>query len=202
MNTDQEWEVSGSYYEACNCEAVCPCRQEGEGHGNGSAYDTCDFAVSWKIDKGHKDGRDLAGLSATMVGSFRFAEPGIPWRVAMFVDETADEARQQDLADIFLGRIDGDSRKLYGQLIQEVTMVRPAAIDLVHERGRWRIGINTFVEVRSTVDAVASGPVTCGLTDNAPGTEMISDVLTVDVPPFEWNLRERCSFQSIFDYRG
>jgi len=24
------WELSGSHYEACNCEAVCPCRRHGD----------------------------------------------------------------------------------------------------------------------------------------------------------------------------
>jgi len=196
------WEARGSYYEACKCEAVCPCRREGDRRGGRSTYDTCDFVLSWKIEDGYVDGRDLAGLSTAIVGSYSNDEPGSPWRVALFVDEKADEARQQDLADVFLGRVDGDTHRLYGRAIQEVTMVRPAVIELVHEPGRWRIGVNTFVEVRSTVAADADGPVTCGLTDHVVGTEMISDVMTVAVPPFEWSFRERCSFESSFAYRG
>jgi hypothetical protein len=210
MKTDQEtemrpeakWQVSGSYYEACNCEAVCPCRREGDREGGRSTYDTCDFALSWEIRDGHVNGRDLAGLSTVMVGSYCDDEPRSPWRVALFVDDKADEVRQRDLADVFLGRIEGDSRRLYGRGIQEVSMVRPAEIRLVHKPGRWHIGVKTFVEVRSTVAAAADGPVSCGLTNHAAGTEMISDVLTVTTPPYEWDLRERCSFQSAFSYRG
>jgi hypothetical protein len=137
-----------------------------------------------------------------MVGSYSDDEPGSPWRVALFVDENADEDRRKDLADVFLGRIGGDTYRLYGRAIREVTVLRPATIRLAHERGRWRIGVDTFVEVRSTIEADADGPVSCGISDHAPGTEMISDVLTVAVPPFEWNLRERCSFESPFTYRG
>jgi hypothetical protein len=196
------WEVSGSYYEACNCETVCPCRREGDRQGGRSTYDTCDFALSWKIEEGHVDGRDLSALSTVLVGSYSDDEPKSPWRVALFVDENADEDRQGDLADVFLGRIDGDTHRLYGRVIQEVSMVRPASIRLVHEPGRWRIGVETFVEVRSTVEASTQGPVGCGISDWVPGTEMISDVLVVAVPPFEWNLRERCSFESSFAYRG
>jgi len=196
------WEVKGSYYEACNCEAVCPCRREGDRRGGRSTYDTCDFVLSWVIDDGHVNGRGLSGLSAVMVGSYSDDEEGSPWRVMLFVDEDADETRQGDLADVFLGRIGGDTHRLYGRVIRDVTMVRPAAIGLVHEPGRWRIGIDTFVEVRSTLEADSDGPVSCGITDFAPGTEMISDVLTVAVPPYEWNLRERCSFESAFVYRG
>jgi len=158
--------------------------------------------LSWKIDEGQVDGRDLSGLSTVLVGSYSDDEPEKPWRVALFVDENTDEDRQGDLADVFLGRIDGDTRRLYGGRIQEVSMVRPAAIRLVHEPGRWRIGVETFVEVRSTVEADADGPVSCGITDWVPGTEMISEVLVVATPPHEWSFRERCSYESSFAYRG
>lgn len=196
------WEVRGSYYEACNCEAVCPCRRHGDRQGGRSTYGECDFALSWMIDEGHVDGRDLSGLSTVMVGSYSDDEPRSPWRVSLFVDETADEARQQDLANVFLGRIGGDTHRLYGRAIIDVAMVKSAAIQLVHEPRRWRIGVSTFVEVQSTVEASAEGPVTCGISDHAAGTELISDVLVVAAPPFKWSLRKRCAFQSSFRYKG
>lgn len=196
------WEVSGSYYEACNCEAVCPCRRHGDRQGGRSTYKKCDFVLSWMIAEGQVDDRDLSGLSTVLVGSYSDDEPGSPWRVALFVDETADEDRQRDLADVFLGRIGGDTHRLYSRAIQEVLMVRPAAIALVHEPGRWRIGVSTFVEVQSTVEASTQGLVSCGISDHVPGTELISDVLVVAAPPFKWNLRERCAFESSFMYKG
>ena len=120
---------------ACNCEAVCPCRRHGDRQGGRSTYETCDFVLSWMLEKGHVDGRDLSGLSTVLVGSYADDESGSPWRVALFIDETADEDRQRDLADVFLGRIGGDTHRLYGRLIQDVSMIRPAAIRLVHEPG-------------------------------------------------------------------
>jgi hypothetical protein len=154
------------------------------------------------IEEGKVDDRDLSGLSTVLVGSCSDDEPDSPWRVALFVDENANEARQGDLADVFLGRIAGDTHRLYGRAIRQVSMVRPAAIRLSHEPGRWRIGVSTFVEVRSTVEATIQGPATCRISDHAPGTELISDVLVVAAPPFEWKLREQCAFASSFVYRG
>lgn len=196
------WEVSGSYFEACNCQAVCPCRRHGDRKGSRSTYGTCDFVLSWQIEAGRVDGRDLSGLSAVLIGTYSDEEEGSPWRVALFVDQNADEARRQDLADVFLGRIGGDTHRLYGRAIEEVSMVRPAAIGLVHEPGRWRIGVSTFVEVRATAEASAQGPVSCGISDHIRGSELISDVLVVAAPPYEWTLRERCAFESAFVYRG
>jgi hypothetical protein len=31
-----------SYFEACNCEAVCPCRRLDERLGGRATYETCD----------------------------------------------------------------------------------------------------------------------------------------------------------------
>lgn len=196
------WEVHGSYYEACNCEAVCPCRRHGDREGGRSTYETCDFVLSWAIETGQVEGRDLSGLSVVLVGSYADDEPYSPWRVAVFVDDLADKTQQADLVDVFLGRLGGDTARLYGRGIVEVSTIRPAAISLTHEVGTWRIGIASFVEVRSTVDAEVTGPVSCGISDHLVGTELISDVQVVAVPPFEWNLRERCAFTSAFSYKG
>lgn len=60
------------------------------------------------ITRGHLDGREVSGLATVMVGSYSDDEPGSPWRVALFVDGIADEVRQGDLADVFLGRLGGE----------------------------------------------------------------------------------------------
>lgn len=196
------WEVSGSYYEACNCMAVCPCRRHGDRQGGRSTYGSCNFVLSWQITRGHVDDRDLSALATVLVGSYSDDEPHSPWRVVLFVDEQADVDQQADLANVFLGRIGGDTHRLYAAGIAEVSMVRRAAIRLVHEPRRWRIGVSTFVEIRSTVEALTDGPVSCGVSGHLPGTELISDVLVVAAPPFEWNLRQRCAFESSFEYKG
>ncbi len=196
------WSVSGTYYEACNCEAVCPCRRQGERTGGRSTYGRCDFVLSWMVEQGDVDGRDLSELAVVMVGSYSDDEPGAPWRVVLFVDETADEVRRNDLSDVFLGRLGGDTDRLYGRLVAEVSMVRPASIQLVHERTRWRIGVSSFVEVRSTLEALTTGPVTCGISNHLPGSELISDIHVVAAPPFAWDIRRRCAFASRFAYTG
>lgn len=48
----QVWAVAGSYFEACNCEAICPCRRVGERAGGRSVYGICQFALSWQISQG------------------------------------------------------------------------------------------------------------------------------------------------------
>jgi hypothetical protein len=47
------WAVAGTYFEACNCLPICPCRQVGGRDGGRSTFGVCDFALSWSIADGH-----------------------------------------------------------------------------------------------------------------------------------------------------
>src|SRR6202795_5146751 len=98
-----EGRVAGSYFEACNCEAICPCRRQGGLKlTTGSTYGVCDFALSWRITEGRSGQLDLAGLSVVLAGSYRDNEPGKPWRVCLYVDEQATSAQREALTGIFL----------------------------------------------------------------------------------------------------
>ncbi len=197
------WNVSGSYYEACNCEAVCPCRREGDRAGGRSTHGVCDFVLSWWVTAGEKDGCDLSGRKAVMVGRYADNAAGSPWTVSLLVDATATVDQFEALSAIFLGRAGGDTHRQYGSGIESVLGVHRADIDLVHEKRRWRIGVDRVIEVRSVEPAVAKGPVTCGIPGhNQPGTEMVSDVISVDLDEFHWDLRSRCSYESRFSYAG
>lgn len=197
------WHVSGSYYEACNCQVVCPCRREGDRPGGRSTYGECDFVLSWWITQGNVDGRDLSGRKVVLVGHYSDDEPGSPWSVSIVVDSGATKAEVADIADIFLGRLGGDTSRQYANSIAHVLGTHQADIDLVHEKGRWRIGVDTRIEVRSVTPAASDGPVSCGIPGHAqPGTEMVSDVITVELDEFRWDLTSRCSYESRFDYSG
>ena len=55
------WTISGDYFEACNCEAACPCvflspPTTGE----------CTLLVGWHIDSGNMNGADLGGLNVAL----------------------------------------------------------------------------------------------------------------------------------------
>ncbi|MFI4972559.1 MAG: DUF1326 domain-containing protein [Hyphomicrobiales bacterium] len=57
------WRVAGSYVESCNCDAICPCRRTGEAEGGLSTHGVCDFALSWRVEKGHHGDENLYGLT-------------------------------------------------------------------------------------------------------------------------------------------
>jgi hypothetical protein len=63
----ENWTVSGTYFESCNCDVACPCiflsdPTQGE----------CTALVGWHIDDGSSDGLSLSDLNVAL-GSIRAA---------------------------------------------------------------------------------------------------------------------------------
>ena len=127
MSTDNlsPWSVSGSYFEVCSCEAICPCRRSRGEKGGAPTYDPCDFALSWWIKQGQAGAIELAGLKVVMVGRWE-VKPGNPWHVILYVDERATAAQKDAITAVFLGRAGGLPGRGFGTNIVEVHEVRSA----------------------------------------------------------------------------
>ena len=197
--------MAGSYFEACNCEAICPCRRQGgQKLRTGSTYGVCDFALSWRVMQGHFGAVDLTELAVVLAGSYRDDEAGKPWRVCLYVDERASPAQQDALTQIFLGRSAGTSRRNFAAAIGEVYAVRPAKIELTHTPRRWFMRAGDYVTVRATTPVPSDlGAVSCGIPGHDhPGEEVVADLMSVDDGPLRWEVSARCGFASDFDYRS
>jgi hypothetical protein len=195
------WSVSGSYYEACNCEAICPCRRHGARKGGRSTYSTCDFALSWSILDGRAGSVDLAGLSVVMAGSFCIDEPGVPWRVVLYVDERGGPEQQQALADIFLGRAGGTTLRNFALAIGEVYAVRQAQIELQHVPDQESILVERYVMAKTARPVSSDAPVSCGIPGHdRPGQEIIAESFQVDDGALHWSVSGRCGFATSFAY--
>ena len=160
-----DWHVRGSYFEACNCEAICPCRSVGGRPGGPSSFGECFGTLSWHIHDGHADGIDLSGPRTVMsLRYFDRVQPSTPWEVVLYVDHGADASQRAAIADIFLGRAGGTVARLYGPAIGEVLAVRPARITVEHTAPRKRIGVVGYLSVdaegapRSPATSSAASP--------------------------------------------
>lgn len=196
VTTDLSWQVSGTYFEVCNCEAVCPCRWEGERRkGQPSTYETCDFALSWRITEGRIGSLDLSGLSVMMAGTYsNHVTPRTPWRVILYVDDRGDTAQQRALTDIFLGRAGGTTLRNFAAGIGEIYAVRPARIELDHTTNKESMKAGTYVSARTQRPAPAKG--------DRRGQELVMDVFRVADAPLAWEVRGRCGFAADFEYNS
>ncbi len=201
-----DWHVRGTYFEACNCEAICPCRSVGGRPGGPSSFGECFGALSWHIHDGHAGGTDLSGLRTVM--SLRYldrVQPSTRWEVVLYVDQGADDDQRTAMADIFLGRAGGTVAQQYGPAIGDVHVVRPARITLEHAAARKRIGVAGYLTVEAEGDASAPGDVQCGIPGyDHPGTELHGDKLRSTDPALRWEVKGRrhAAFTTDFDYRS
>ncbi len=199
-----DWRVSGTYFEACNCEAICPCRRQGgKKLTTGSSYSVCDFALSWRIVDGARGRVPLSGLSVVLAGSYSDSEPGKPWRVCLYIDETATDEQHSALQEIYLGKAGGTTIRNYAAAIGEVYAVRRARILLEHAPRRWFIRAGDYVVVRGGTVVPSSLPVSCGIPGHDhPGDELRTDVMNVNDGALRWEVSGRCGFATDFDYRS
>ena len=205
QSTPLVWRVVGSYFEGCNCEAICPCRSVRGQPGGASTYGECYGALSWHVIDGHADAVDLSDrLVVLTLRYFDRVQPSTPWEVVLYVDDRADDAQLAMLASIFLGRAGGTVAAQYGPAIGEVHAVRRARISVEHLAPRKRIAVAGYITVEAEQPASAVGEVACGIPGfDHPGTELYNDIARSDDPALRWEVRGRgASFATDFDYHS
>jgi len=194
------WSIAGSYYEVCNCEAICPCRRQRGQKAGRPTYDTCDFALSWWIQRGQAGAVDLADLKVVMVGRWETTE-GDPWHVTLYLDDRAAPAQKDALAAVFLGRVGGLPSRGFAARIVEVHAVKSARIELDHTPVRERIDVAPYLTVRTREAVGHDFTVTCGIPGHdRPGREVRAEILRYQDPPYDWEVHGRCGFAADFSY--
>ena len=197
------WSVAGSYLEACNCEAICPCRRVSGKSGGRSTSGICEGALSWMVVDGRAGDVDLSGLAAILVLRYSDDEPGSPWTYFLYVDERGDERQQEALALIFTGALGGSALEHFPWAWKESHPLgwRAAAIEVDHtpHRGWFRAGGEVTLRIggpyadQDTVTCVIPG-------HDRSGTELVADVLHVDEGPLAFEVHGRCAYESTFAY--
>jgi hypothetical protein len=197
------WRISGPYFEACSCEAICPCRSIDGAPGSRATYRYCQFAIGWTVAEGRYDGLDLAGRNVVMVGYWDEDERGTPWRVGVFVDDGASPEQRDALAGIVTGRRGGTPAKQYALAISEVMFVEPATVHIEHERGRQRIRVEGHVEAKAMKPYPTDSSVSCGVPGHdREGYEVVMETLEVNAPGLDFSFDGRCGYVATFDYRS
>ncbi len=197
-----EWKLSGTYFETCNCEAACPCvflspPTTGE----------CTVFVGWHIEKGNFGAVNLDGLNVALA----IYSPGhmaeVPWQVALYLDETANPDQGNALAQIFSGQAGGHPARL-GQHIGEVLGVAHTAIDYQAEGKRRSLHIDGIVEAE--IEAVGGQNGADVTIDShplciAPGYPVVvarSKKLSYQDHGLQWELSDKNGFYSPFSYQA
>jgi hypothetical protein len=197
------YRVRGSYFESCNCEAICPCRMVGGVRGGRSTYGICFGVLSWAIEDGRIDDVDVSGLATALVVRYDDDEPGSPWSIVLHVDERGDSRQRAALENVFLGTVGGGHVALlpWVRKARNLIDVRVSPIELVPDGAGRSLRVGRAARVRATQLVPTNDPVACGIPGyERAGFELYADELVVDDEPFAWELSGNCAFASDFDY--
>jgi hypothetical protein len=199
------WRIRGSYFESCNCDAICPCRRIDGARGGRSTHGVCLGVLSWLIEEGAAEGTDLSGLRAAMATRYSDDEPGSPWTWILYLEARATDEQRAALESIFSGRLGGDAESHFPWAWKrsELVAVRPVEIDVDHtQRRQWlRIRDHVSVRIRDRYDGPET--VTCVIPGHErTGEELVADELVVEDAALAFAYRGVCGYGSTFEYAG
>ena len=199
------WRIRGSYFESCNCDAICPCRRIDSVPGGRSTHGVCTGVLSWLIEEGAADGIDLSGMPVALASRYSDDEPGSPWTWILYVEAHASGEQRAALERIFTGRLGGDAERHFpwAWKASELIAVRPVDIEVDHTRHRERLRIRDRVSVRIRGRYEGGETVTCVIPGHErTGEELVTDELVVEDGPLALHYRGVCGYGSTFDYAG
>ena len=199
------WRIRGTYFESCNCDAICPCRRvDGVAHGR-STYGVCMGVLSWLIEEGAAEGTELSGLPVALACRYSDDEPGSPWTWVLYLDARAAPGQRAALESIFTGRLGGDAMRHFPWAWKASNLldVRSVAIELDHTSRRQWLRIRDHVTVRIRDRYAGQEAVTCVIPGHdRDGEELVADELRVDDGPLAFEYSGTCGYSATFAYSG
>jgi len=199
------WRIRGTYFESCNCDAICPCRRIDGKQGGRSTHGVCMGVLSWVIEEGEAEGTDLSGLPVALACCYSDDEPGSPWTWVLYLDAGASGEQHAALEGIFTGRLGGDAEEHFpwAWKASELVAVRPVDIAVDHTRRRQLLRIRDHVSVRIRDRYPGAETVTCVISGHErEGEELFADELIVEDGKLAFSYRGVCGYGSTFDYAG
>ncbi len=104
MATETRWQLSGDYFENCNCTVVCPCLiSPAPPLTSRPSEGVCDVALAFHIDHGSYGAVALDGLNLALIAHTPGAMGDGNWTIAVYIDEGADDRQAEALGAIFSG---------------------------------------------------------------------------------------------------
>lgn len=98
------WNVSGSYFETCSCNVICPCTAS---LTLGATLEYCRVVLVFNVKQGHVDGTDVGGLTVAAIADTPKVMTDGNWRLGVFIDAKASDEQADKLGGVFSGALGG-----------------------------------------------------------------------------------------------
>ena len=193
------WELKGDYFEACNCEAACPCVFLSPPTG-----DDCTVFLAWHVDKGKFGDTKLDGLNAGLAVYSPGHMQKVKWKAALYLDSRANKAQADTLGQIYGGKVGGFPAAL-GPYIGEVLGAKSLPFSYEVSGNKHSLSIAKVADLQ--VEDVP-GPDGARISiQNAPfGNPLLylakSKKFTFADYGMNWMISDKSSFHSPFSWKG
>jgi hypothetical protein len=197
------WNLSGSYFETCNCEPACPCIFLSPP----TTPEECTVLISWHIDKGIYGDVKLDGLNAVLA----VLSPGhmakVKWEAALYLDQRANQSQKDALTQIFTGQA-GGAPALLGSFIGQVLGIKSTEIKYKADGRKRSLSIPNVAEAE--IEALAGQGGSEVKVSNPPLFAVPGEPLVVAKSKrmsyhdygLKWEISEKNGFYSPFTYKG
>ena len=146
------WQVSGQYFETCNCDFLCPCLPTT--FAGKPTHGECKVAMAFSIDKGRYGGVTLDGLKFVVLADTPGPTMGDGnWAVGLITDARATPEQQQALLQIGSGQGGGPMAAL-GRLVGKMLGVEARPIQFEQHAMGCSVSIPGMLD--QAVEGVAS----------------------------------------------
>jgi hypothetical protein len=152
------WNISGSYFETCSCNVVCPCTAS---LALGADNDRCYVTLVFNIKDGEVDGTDVGGLTVAALGDAPKVMTDGNWKLGVFIDDAASDEQAEKLGAVFGGQLGGPMEGL-APLIGENLGVERAPIEVNEE------GLTHSIKIGDAVDFEIEDVVPFGVESGEP----------------------------------
>jgi len=109
------WNLSGSYFETCSCDVICPCTAS---LSLGATKDRCKVVLVFNVKSGEVEGTDVSGLTVAAVADTPKVMSEGNWRLGVVIDADASDEQAEKLGGVFSGALGGPMEAL-GPLVGE-----------------------------------------------------------------------------------
>jgi len=195
------WKVEGDYFEACNCDSICPCiiladPDQGD----------CRLVIGWHVANGHLGSTNLDGLNVVAIFHVIGNMVKSKWKAAIYLDERANKTQSEALGKIFSGQI-GGFPAVIASFVGEVLGMKSTRIEFVAEGKKRRLTVPRILEVEA--ESVSGGKadqeskVTNPPLYASPGFDPViarSTKYTYHDHNLEWDNSGKNAFHSKFSY--
>jgi hypothetical protein len=134
MATQAKWELSGDYFENCNCNVVCPCLvSAGAPLTARPSQGVCDVVLAFHIDTGKYAEVSLDGLNVVVAAHTPGPMAEGNWTLAAYIDDRASDQQTDALGAIFGGAAGGPMAINYAMKGKNRTVSIPGIANIAVE---------------------------------------------------------------------